>query len=47
MACAAAALGAEGDTVIINAECVGKSYPNFFRDLTVLGANIVDGELNW
>ncbi|MBS7646459.1 MAG: 3-phosphoshikimate 1-carboxyvinyltransferase [Candidatus Bathyarchaeia archaeon] len=47
MACAAAALGAEGDTVIINAECVGKSYPNFFRDLTVLGANIVDGELDW
>ncbi|MEM1563493.1 MAG: 3-phosphoshikimate 1-carboxyvinyltransferase [Candidatus Bathyarchaeia archaeon] len=46
MACAAAALGAESDTIIMNAECVGKSYPKFFRDLRLLGANIVDGKLD-
>jgi len=43
MMCAAVALGAEGETRIINAECVRKSYPTFFRDLHVLGANIVGG----
>ncbi|MBS7621317.1 3-phosphoshikimate 1-carboxyvinyltransferase, partial [Candidatus Bathyarchaeota archaeon] len=47
MACAIAALGAEGNSVIMNAECVGKSYPKFFRDLSLLGANIIDGELDW
>jgi len=46
MACAAAALGAEGVTEILNAECVGKSYPTFFRDLKLLGANIVDGKFD-
>lgn len=43
MACAVAALGASSDTVILNAECVGKSYPKFFRDLCWLGANVVGG----
>ncbi|MEM2779419.1 MAG: 3-phosphoshikimate 1-carboxyvinyltransferase [Candidatus Bathyarchaeia archaeon] len=47
MACAVAALGAKGDSVITNAECVSKSYPNFFRDLILLGAKIVGGELVW
>ncbi|MEM3055151.1 MAG: 3-phosphoshikimate 1-carboxyvinyltransferase [Candidatus Bathyarchaeia archaeon] len=46
MACAAAALGAEGKTKILNAECVRKSYPKFFRDLHLLGANIVGVELH-
>jgi 3-phosphoshikimate 1-carboxyvinyltransferase len=46
MACAAAALGAEGETKILNAECVGKSYPKFFKDLHLLGANIVGGKLH-
>jgi len=46
MACAAAALGAEGETKILNAECVGKSYPKFFKDLRLLGANIVGGKLH-
>jgi len=46
MACAAAALGAEGETKILNAECVGKSYPTFFRDLKLLGAKIVDGKFD-
>ena len=40
MACAVAGLMAEGRTMILNAECVNKSYPTFFKDLTKLGANI-------
>lgn len=47
MACAAAALGASFETVILNAECVGKSYQRFFKDLRLLGANIVGGEFYW
>jgi 3-phosphoshikimate 1-carboxyvinyltransferase len=42
MACAVAALGAERETKIRDVECINKSYPQFFRDLCVLGAN-VDG----
>jgi len=41
MACAVAALGAEGKTKIQNVECINKSYPQFFSDLRVLGANVV------
>jgi len=41
MACAVAALGARGETKIQNSECVSKSYPRFFDDLRLLGANIV------
>lgn len=33
MACAVAALAADGDIEIEGAECVGKSYPEFFDDL--------------
>lgn len=39
MACAVAALGAEGSTVIHGIECVNKSYPNFVRDLCSLGGD--------
>ena len=46
MACAVAALRAEGETVIQNAECVRKSYPHFFTDLTSLGVDVVGGKLN-
>ncbi len=46
MACAVAALGAEGETVIENAECVRKSYPQFFTDLRALGADVVDGQFD-
>jgi len=42
MACAVAALGAKGETKIQDVECINKSYPQFFSDLRVLGAN-VDG----
>jgi 3-phosphoshikimate 1-carboxyvinyltransferase len=46
MACAVAALRAEGKTIIHNAECVKKSYPTFFIDLSSLGANVVDGKFD-
>lgn len=38
MACSIAALAADGPTTISGAECVEKSYPNFFKDLASLGA---------
>jgi 3-phosphoshikimate 1-carboxyvinyltransferase len=41
MACAVAALGAEGETKIQNVECINKSYPQFFSDLRLLGANVI------
>jgi len=43
MACAVAALAAGGETKIQNSECVNKSYPSFFNDLRLLGANIIVG----
>jgi 3-phosphoshikimate 1-carboxyvinyltransferase len=36
MALAVAALGAEGNTVIRDSECVGVSFPEFFRTLEKL-----------
>lgn len=44
MACSVAALRAEGETVIQNADCVRKSYPHFFTDLRTLGADVIGGE---
>ncbi len=41
MACAIAALAADGETKIQNSECINKSYPRFFDDLRLLGANII------
>lgn len=46
MACAVAAIGAEGETVIHNADCVRKSYPNFFIDLKRLGVNVIGGKFD-
>ncbi len=46
MACTVAALGAEGETTIQNAECVRKSYPQFFTHLKQIGANIVGGKFD-
>jgi len=40
MACAVAGLNAEGETMIENSDCVKKSYPDFFKDLTKVGADI-------
>jgi len=44
MACAVAALRAEGDTEILVADAIGKSYPDFFDHLRQLGA-MVDSPL--
>jgi len=41
MACSVAALGADGETEIQNADCVSKSYPRFYEDLRSLGGNII------
>ena len=38
MACAVAALGATGETVIREAGAVNKSYPDFYKHLQQLGA---------
>jgi 3-phosphoshikimate 1-carboxyvinyltransferase len=46
MACSVAALRAQGETIIVDAECVRKSYPQFFTDLRSLGVDVVDGELD-
>jgi 3-phosphoshikimate 1-carboxyvinyltransferase len=46
MACAVAALGAEGKTTIQNAECVRKSYPQFFTHLKQIGADLVGGKFD-
>ncbi len=46
MACAVAALGAEGKTTIQNAECTRKSYPQFFTNLAQLGADVVGGKFD-
>jgi 3-phosphoshikimate 1-carboxyvinyltransferase len=46
MACAVAALGASGETLIQDAECVRKSYPRFFIDLRALGVDVVGGEFD-
>ena len=38
MACAVAALKAEGETVIEEAEAINKSYPDFYTHLQILNA---------
>ena len=43
MACAVAALGADGETEISDAACVSKSYPRFYDDLRSLGGEIIGG----
>ena len=40
MALAVASLKADGVSTILDAECVSKSYPNFWRDLKNLGARL-------
>ena len=40
MACAVAALQADGKTQIEDAEAINKSYPDFFDDLKLLGADV-------
>ncbi len=40
MACAVAALKASGPVTIDSADAINKSYPGFFNDLQMLGANV-------
>ncbi len=40
MACAVAALNATSETIIEAAEAVNKSYPDFYRDLKSIGADV-------
>jgi 3-phosphoshikimate 1-carboxyvinyltransferase len=40
MACAVAALKAEGPVSIAEAEAINKSYPNFYAHLMQLGAGV-------
>lgn len=40
MACAVAALRADGETVIEEAQAISKSYPDFYSDLLSLGASL-------
>lgn len=40
MACAVAALNANGEVVIEEAEAINKSYPDFYGHLKLLGANV-------
>ena len=40
MACAVAALQADGETVIEDAEAIDKSYPQFYEDLKLLNADV-------
>jgi len=43
MALGAAALGAQSQVIIEDAECVSKSYPTFFNDLRLLGVEVIGG----
>lgn len=45
MACAVAALGADGPTTIEDAEAINKSYPDFYDHLQLLGTNISGFEI--
>lgn len=40
MACAVAALKADGITTIEDAEAINKSYPDFYKHIEILGASI-------
>ncbi len=40
MACTIAALVASGETIIVDAGCVAKSYPDFFATLKTIGADV-------
>ena len=41
MACTVAALSAEGRSVVKGIECISKSYPNFIRDLGMIGGSFL------
>jgi 5-enolpyruvylshikimate-3-phosphate synthase len=39
-------LGAEGKTTVTDAECIRKSYPQFYTHLKQLGVDVVGGKLD-
>lgn len=45
MMAAMAATRADGPVTLVGAECVAKSYPNFWEDYEMLGGNIVKSEV--
>jgi 3-phosphoshikimate 1-carboxyvinyltransferase len=45
MACAVAALLADGETIIEEADAINKSYPDFYNDLIKLNASVSIGQL--
>ncbi|HEY1112832.1 MAG TPA: 3-phosphoshikimate 1-carboxyvinyltransferase [Chitinophagaceae bacterium] len=45
MACAVAALRAEGDIIIGDAQAVNKSYPQFWEHLQILGAPVIINDI--
>ncbi len=48
MACSVAALKADSETVIEEAQAVNKSYPDFYDDLKKLGADVsLDNKIKW
>ncbi|MBS7657383.1 3-phosphoshikimate 1-carboxyvinyltransferase [Candidatus Bathyarchaeota archaeon] len=46
MMCIVAALRAAGRTTIRGVDCINKSYPNFVKDIAILGAEVNERELN-
>jgi 3-phosphoshikimate 1-carboxyvinyltransferase len=44
MACSVAALKAKGETIVENAECIKKSYPTFYSDLSNIGGELIGGK---
>jgi 3-phosphoshikimate 1-carboxyvinyltransferase len=46
MAATVAALGAEGETTVEHAECIRKSYPQFYLHIKQLGVDMVGGKLD-
>ena len=46
MACAIAGLRANGETVIEEAGAINKSYPDFYSDITKLGASVIISHLS-
>jgi UDP-N-acetylglucosamine enolpyruvyl transferase len=44
MACAVAALKADGEVIIEEAEAINKSYPEFYSHLQNLGAFIINSD---
>jgi len=46
MATAIAALGAKGETIVTDCECIRKSYPQFLTHLKQLGVDVVGGKLD-